>query len=104
MAPVSLTLPILLYMASVYGFDQANIFQTLFSIFHGSQLAYYIIEQRGEKMGVMTYANNKASGKRMHPRSLTRCFAICLKFSQGLLLAKSNSKASSETRPVRNLA
>ena len=46
-------------------------------------------EPRREKMGLLTYANSKASGEPAHSRSLVRSFAVCYRFHQGLLFIKS---------------
>ena len=59
---------------------------------------------RREKMGLRTHANSKASGEPVHPRSLARSFAVCLKFYQDLLLMITNSKASGDAALMRRLA
>ena len=46
-----------------------------------------------EKMGLQTYANSKASGEPVRPRSLARSFTVCWKFHQGLLFIKSKQQS-----------
>ena len=48
-----------------------------------------MIQLHREKMDFRTYASSKASGEPAHSRSLTRSFAVCLKFYQGVLFIKS---------------
>ena len=62
------------------------------------------VEPCREKMILRTYANSKASGELVHPRSLARSFAVCLKLYQGLPFVKANRKASGETARMRRFA
>ena len=63
-----------------------------------------INEPRREKMGLRTYANSKASGESVHPRSLAKAMLFAISFIKVYCLSKANSKASGETAWMRRLA